>query len=66
MAVLIGNVKTEGDKLTPKQKRRLLADIIQGSLGYDVDIFVGRPLSYYNWDAVIKFKEEVDRRNEKD
>lgn len=40
--------------LAPHSKRRLLTDIIQWQVGYEVDYFVGRILSSYNWDTVQK------------
>lgn len=64
MSIFLGS--TDSNKLTPKQKRRLLSDIVQLSIGYDVDQFVGRPLSYYNWDGVVKIKERLQKESEQD
>lgn len=60
MSVLLGKI----DKLTPKQKRRMLADIIIWNMEYDNDIWVGRPLSFYNWDAVSKLYYKLKEEHE--
>jgi len=63
MSVFIGNT-SKSDKLTPRQKRRLLADIVYFSAGYDVDEFFGRPLSYYNWTNVIKMRDRLEKESQ--
>jgi hypothetical protein len=63
MSIFLG---TTSDKLNSKQKRRLLADIVQLNVGYDNDQFVGRPLSYYNWDAVTKLRDSLKKKTEED
>jgi hypothetical protein len=42
------------ENLTPKQKRNLLADLItlKSSCGYDISGYMGKPLSYYDFNKV--------------
>jgi hypothetical protein len=49
------------EKLTPTQKRNLLADLItlKSNLGYDISNYMGQPLSKFNWDAVQNSLKEL-------
>jgi|688.fasta_scaffold125538_1 hypothetical protein len=42
------------ENLTTTEKRNLLADLIvlKSSCGYDISGFMGKPLSYYNFEKV--------------
>ena len=63
MSIFLG-ATGKSDKLTPRQKRRLLADIVYYQAGYDVDEFFGRPLSYYNWANVIKMRDRLEKESQ--
>jgi len=49
-------------KLTPNQKRKLLARFIEHKVhnGYDITDLVGRPLSYFDWVVIYQAVKEYE------
>lgn len=52
-------------KLTPNQKRKLLARYIEHKVsgGYDITDLVGRPLSYFDWVNIYQSVKEYEAEN---
>ena len=56
-------------KLSPTQKRELLAEMVElySQCGYSISEFMGRELSYFNYEAVkiaiAKLKIQLEEQN---
>jgi hypothetical protein len=66
MSVFIGNTG-KSDKLTKAEKYSLFYDILyyKTSLAENIDVFLFKPMSYYDWDAIIEYHNDVKKRYEK-
>ena len=53
------------DKLTSHDKKRLLVELIETMVenGYDLTDHIGKPLSYYNYEAVEQRIVELKERH---
>ena len=58
-------IKTKMKTLTTNDKRELLVDAMNMAYktGHDQTVFVGHPLSYYNYHAVYKFLLALNDEN---
>ena len=65
MSIFLG--ATKSDKLTKADKYALFYDILyyKTSLAENIDAFLFKPMSYYDWDAIKEYHDEVKERYEK-
>jgi len=58
--------------MKPQEKKNLIAQLLEYYVrgGYDITEFIGKPLSYFDYEAIAnrieKFEEEIRKEEEED